>query len=289
MTRTRTSCSCAGLIGLVRQLAKVTPLQAGLSGRTPMEVSSTSGKFMALGSWRIFFASINPSMSGICMSRIATSNASPWRSHFEGLGAAVRGAWNHPPLAGLQGENPPVGGIVIDNKQAQVCQLGLGILDGGLRGLGGLGGGLERQHKMKDRALLRRALHPHPAAHEFRSRLLMASPSPLPPYWRVVEASAWLKDLKSRVQPRGMDADAGVADGKEHLAGRGRGRGRRGSRPALPDHRALKPPAAGFTLHHHLAFRGKLDAALLQEVDENLPEAGGRRPGCRAGISSSNW
>ena len=43
------------------------------------------------------------------------------------------------------------------------------------------------------------------------SRLLMASPSPVPPYLRVVALSAWLNDWNSRLMPASAQADAGVA------------------------------------------------------------------------------
>jgi hypothetical protein len=47
----------------------------------------------------------------------------------------------------------------------------------------------------------------------------MARPSPVPPYLRVVEASAWVKAWKSMADLFGRDADAGVAHGEvEHVA-----------------------------------------------------------------------
>ena len=42
----------------------------------------------------------------------------------------------------------------------------------------------------------------------------MASPSPVPPYLRVVEASTWLKAWNSRSSRSGGNADAGVAHGE---------------------------------------------------------------------------
>ena len=96
------SCNCAGLIGLVRQLAKATLANAGLSARTPIEVSKTNGIITAPGNLRISSASIRPSMPGICMSRMARSKASPVLHPFQGLRAAFRGARNHAPFAGLQ-------------------------------------------------------------------------------------------------------------------------------------------------------------------------------------------
>ena len=50
-------------------------------------------------------------------------------------------------------------------------------------------------------------------------RLLMASPSPVPPYRRVVDASTWLKDWNSRPNCLARDPDTGIAYRKvEQLA-----------------------------------------------------------------------
>ena len=77
MTRNKTSCSCVGLIGLVKQLANEALAKSGLSERTPIDVNNTSGIIIALGILRISVASISPSIPGICMSRIARSKVSP--------------------------------------------------------------------------------------------------------------------------------------------------------------------------------------------------------------------
>ena len=73
------------------------------------------------------------------------------------------------------------------------------------------------------------------------SRRLIASPSPVPPYLRVVDESACEKDWKSRPMPSGVSADAGVA----HREGQ------------LDRARAVTGPA--LTRQHHFARLGELD------------------------------
>ena len=52
------------------------------------------------------------------------------------------------------------------------------------------------------------------------SRLLIARPRPVPPYLRVVDASACLREIvKEGFQFLGRNSDAGVGDGKSDLAG----------------------------------------------------------------------
>ena len=48
-------------------------------------------------------------------------------------------------------------------------------------------------------------------------RLQIASPRPVPPYRRVVEASTWLNDLEQAVEPVLRDPDAGVAHREVNL------------------------------------------------------------------------
>src|SRR5213594_479637 len=80
MTRTNNSCRWAGLMGLVRQLAKPAQATSGWSERTPTEVSNTSGNEAAPGSLRISRARAQP---------------------FQGLRPALRPAGNHTPVGGL--------------------------------------------------------------------------------------------------------------------------------------------------------------------------------------------
>ena len=51
------------------------------------------------------------------------------------------------------------------------------------------------------------------------SRLEIASPRPVPPYLRLVAASAWLNDWNMRPIDSGRDADARVAHGDVELEG----------------------------------------------------------------------
>ena len=53
--------------------------------------------------------------------------------------------------------------------------------------------GLEVRGKMKDAAASQLTLDPYPAAHQRDQPATIARPSPLPPYWRVAEESAWVK------------------------------------------------------------------------------------------------
>jgi hypothetical protein len=73
------------------------------------------------------------------------------------------------------------------------------VLAGRLAAAGSVvAGGLQRQGDPELRADARRALYANAAAHGF-GRLQMASPSPVPPYLRVVELSAWEKGWNSRL------------------------------------------------------------------------------------------
>ena len=57
----------------------------------------------------------------------------------------------------------------------------------------------------------RLALDPDPAAHHLHEPREIVRPRPVPPYWRVVELSAWVKARRSRACFSARDADAGVA------------------------------------------------------------------------------
>ena len=86
-------------------------------------------------------------------------------------------------------------------------------------------------------------------------RRLIASPSPVPPYRRLVEASTWRERLEQLVQAVGRDADAGVADG-------------RGGRPTASGSRRRR--AAG--RDHDLAGLGELHG-VVQQVQQDLADA----------------
>ena len=136
---------------------------------------------------------------------------------FEGLGSAAGGAGDHAPLAGLQGEDAAVGGVIVHDEEAQVGELRLGSL-GGIR-LGGVGGGLEWQVEMESGTLVRDALDPHVAAHEFDEALAdgeAETGTAVLPSGRGVGLA---EGLEEAIQAGGRDADASVAHGE--LAGAG--------------------------------------------------------------------
>ena len=81
-------------------------------------------------------------------------------------------------------------------------------------------------------------------------RLLTASPSPVPPYLRVVDESTWLNSSNSWCDAVGGDADAGVADRDVDLVG-------------------AVHPARG---EHHLTDLGELHR-VAEQVHEHLAEA----------------
>ncbi len=83
------------------------------------------------------------------------------------------------------------------------------------------------------------------------SRLLMASPSPVPPYLRVVEASAWLNFWKRLADALGGKADARVAHGEGQLG-----------RVAV---------TAAVTRQHDFAALGELDG-VGEQVEQDLPQ-----------------
>ena len=66
------------------------------------------------------------------------------------------------------------------------------------------------------------------------SRFEIASPSPVPPYRRLIDASAWLNDWNSRPIAVGRDADAGVAHGEVQLERRRRPAARCSTRERRP-------------------------------------------------------
>ena len=85
------------------------------------------------------------------------------------------------------------------------------------------------------------------------SSLLMARPSPVPPYLRVVLLSAWLNFWNSRLLPCFAQADAGVA------------------------HRKVQQRAVlalfGRHAQHHLAGFGELDG-VAEQVEQDLAQPG---------------
>ena len=70
---------------------------------------------------------------------------------------------DHPPAFCLFGENPAVGGIVIDNENVDAAEVGIRNPDGFRRGLLR---GKQRYDELKIRALARRTRHPNFSAHD---------------------------------------------------------------------------------------------------------------------------
>ena len=140
-----------------------------------------------------------PSISGICMSRMARSKGSPPRGSTPAPRAATPCACDvHAPRVGLRGEDAAVGRVVVHDQHALAAQRAAGSPRGRRRG------DCRRRRRRRDREVEGRALpapslstHIVPPISSLR-RLLIASPSPVPPYRRVVEASTWLNDWNSR-------------------------------------------------------------------------------------------
>ena len=82
---------------------------------------------------------------------------------FQRLAAILCPARNHPPLAGLQCQNPAIGRIVIHDQQAQIGQLQWWPFH---YHAWSFGCRLQGQREMECRTLLRHALDPHFAAHQ---------------------------------------------------------------------------------------------------------------------------
>ena len=137
-------------------------------------------------------------MPGICMSRMARSKRSPARSQSKACSAVMRGARNHAPFAGLRGQNAAVGRIIVHDQDAQIGQLRLPSVErGAVRFPARPGSGRVKWNVEPFSGTL--STHILPPINS-TSRLLMASPRPVPPKRRVVEASAWLKDLNRRAR-----------------------------------------------------------------------------------------
>ena len=84
-------------------------------------------------------------------------------------------------------------------------------------------------------------------------RLEIARPSPVPPNFRVIDASACVNSSKIDAEMAGLDADTGVAHDEPHAAlTRGRGFGDRG--------------------HHDFTLRRELDR-VADEIRQDLAES----------------
>ena len=139
----------------------------------------------------------------------------------------VRGrARLHAPLGGLQLEHAPVGRVVVDDEQA----LGRRAPAARRRSRDGV----PAAASASGAAIVKWNVDPSPgpslSAHmrppiSSASRLLIASPSPVPPYLRVVDESAWENDWNRRSIASARQADAGVAHGERELAAVVRPRG----------------------------------------------------------------
>ena len=110
----------------------------------------------------------------------------------------------HPPALEQRQDDPPVGRVVVDDEDAlareidQLDGLGRGEVRRDVRPRSSAGTCCPRRRRRRSR---RPASRPSSSA----SRRLMASPRPVPPYRREIDASAWLNDWKSRsIRSAGM-------------------------------------------------------------------------------------
>ena len=186
MTRRRTSCSCAGLIGLVRQPAKAALAKSGLVGphahRSQQHQRQAPRRRAACGFRRP--ASSRPCRASACR-ELPGRNFRPPRSHSSACAPlwASRGIMPHLPVCSVRMRQLVGLSSTISRRKLANC----GWRPSSERRLR-LGRGLQRQREMERGPFLRHAFDPHLAAHQFDQRLLMARPRPVPPYWRVVEA-----------------------------------------------------------------------------------------------------
>ena len=98
----------------------------------------------------------------------------------------------------------------------------------------------------------------------WQNRRLMASPSPVPPYLRVVDASAWTNSWNSLPICSRRHADAGVGDRDRHPF-------------------AARPRVARFDANRDRAVLGEL-AGVAREIEQRLPDphlVGAHRCRCR--------
>ena len=158
-------------------------------------------------------------------------------------------------------QNDAVGGVVVDHQHPAPAQrlarrAGRGRARGRRRPSGAV-----NQNVLPAPG---RAAHPDLAAHAARrAAARWPGPSPVPPCWRVVERSAWVKASKRPVDLGLVDPDAGVAD----LDPQPDGAGRVARRRAVEGQRRIDDLAAVGELH-----------GVGAEVGEHLPEAApGRR------------
>ena len=238
-------------LALVQRLGQRGGEQAARrSSRRPSELNSTSGSVWPASRMRA--ASCAPSMPGMCMSRMARSK----RSRLAASGSACSGASvslrHHAPLGGLQRQDAPVGGVVVDHQQALALQRRLLADEVARASPCGSAAGGARIVKWKVEPLPGPALSTHIVPPiSSASSLLMARPRPVPPYLRVVLLSAWLKLLE---QPA-------LA-----LLRTGRCRCRAPRSAAV---RRARP--SGCTAQHHLAGFGELDR-VAQQVEQDLAQ-----------------
>ena len=155
----------------------------------------TSGSARASRWARMASASAMPSMSGICMSRMATSKGSPRRIH-----SSASAPW-----AALRARIPQFCACSV--RMRRFVSLSSTIR---MRRPESEGCALRCQIRAwvgtEAAVIVKEKVEPSPGTLSTHivppinsaSRFEMARPRPVPPYIRVVEASTWLKDLKRR-------------------------------------------------------------------------------------------
>ena len=196
-------------------------------------------------------------MPGICMSRMARSKLSPARSHSRAWAAlwVSRGIIPHLRVCRVRMRQLVGLSSTISRRRSASCGCGPSSASGGASGAACKG-----RVKWKVEPFCGTlSTHILPPINS-TSRLLMARPRPVPPYWRVVEASAWLKDLNRR---------ASRSTGMPMPVSRTRKWSCHGSDPVPGSFRRGKD----LHLDHHFARGGELDP-IAQQVDEHLPQPG---------------
>ena len=190
----------------------------------PSELNSTSGSVCPASRMRA--ASVAPSMPGMCMSRMARSKALAPASICSACAGRLGVLRHHAPLGGLQRQDAPVGGVVVDHQHALALERRLLADEVAPACPAGSAAGGARDREVEGRARPGPgALGPHRAAHQLGQQLAdRQAQARCRRTCAWCELSAWLNFWNSRLMPCSRQADAGVAHGEVQQPALGTGR-----------------------------------------------------------------
>ena len=198
----------SGGAGLTRNPSNPAARAPAPSPRRAEEVRSSSRTAPIVASARIRRASSTPSISGMWKSMMPMSKASP------AAAASRRRASASCPSPAVDARMPQFSAcrcspvrLMAESSTIRTRSPLRSLADGSAAGIGASG---SRSSNQNVEPGARRALHPDPPPINSTRRLEIARPRPVPPYFRVVEASAWLNSVNSRVRLCLADADPGI-------------------------------------------------------------------------------